>query len=95
MKNITSEWFVRDSIAQIIDDNVISMAKTMLDNGYDDDNYNQFLSVASRFLDLTEMTAEEIDHLHIWMSVHCAIEECSRVGVISSVGDILELIKKS
>lgn len=92
MKNIPSEWFVRDQVAANIDSSIQDIAKHILDLDVDDSDPDVLMEVSAQYFDTSDMTGDEMIYFLEWLQLHCAIEEACRAGVITSVNDMLELV---
>lgn len=92
MKNIPSEWFIRDQVATNIDSSIQDIAKHILDWNIDDSDPDALMEVSAQYFDTSDMTGDEMAYFLEWLQLHCAIEEACRAGVIASVNDMLELV---
>lgn len=89
MSLIPNEWFVRESVTNLMNEKVLDIASDILDNyveeffSDDDDEVAEVLAAACvRHVDVSDMTHEEMEYMLKYARTYCALGHAMRCGVL-------------
>lgn len=94
MRNISTEWYVRDHIYDLINTNILQIAKNITDLDLDDEDSQVVLEQAGKLIDLTDFTNEEKNHLVEWTQLHCCLNLAEDVGALNLIESLLNSIDR-
>ena len=94
VKNVCDNWLVRDSVNRELDDKIMSIVDTFLNDGLDENNTEMVLNVLQEFIDISEWTADEADHAIESIQLMCAIQFSNRLGADIDAASVIEFLNK-
>lgn len=94
VKYVRDNWLVRESINHELNDKIVLIANTILDDQLDENDTSMVLNVIQEFIDISEWTGDETDHAIESVQLMCAMLFANRLGAQIDVESVIDFLNK-